>query len=607
MVAVIRTRCGSSGRCWSDDPVLLVVIGVSRHLFFGFAQHEYKLLRTICCATKYLVSVSDSIETSDVGEEPSELSTQQLVECRRVATPLLHAHELPVHNILPEIPFSQISAFDKASTPDRSNTKVKSPQHVCVWFTFAVRQANGPNSKGQTLPSFSLLASIIRLILTCRWPAYRYNSAQMSDSQIEKQKKRRGGKKEQLKKQRRQEREHLDGKMDGDDTEIVELPAFESRNAGAKGLGLFATRSIEPGERLIEELPLFILPKQDTMNAAIVESFMQLRPEQRAAYLDLSSYTTWSAKTQDGVVTTSAAEDGATSLPDVEDPDSPLDQIEFPAEQVDRRSCASVVQPLRSSSEIENSCKPPNSASSNRDPSLKKPDKFVQSKSEATTAVSPTPQARTGSSTWSVKDLKKAFEATVTDSSTGSGEGDTATDEDQQEYDTDGCEMTESLAAHVVNIWRTNSYMLDDGITLDSAGIGLTASRLNHSCVPNVYTAYNSISGCMTVQALKPITAGDELCTAYINGAGKLRSERHAQLNMWGFTCTCIACADGCDETRRRDIKTLMTKVEGVKKQILQGHADLPAALIERTVGDLLDLATLMSDEGLLGPDLADM
>jgi len=76
---------------------------------------------------------------------------------------------------------------------------------------------------------------------------------------------------------------------------------------------------------------------------------------------------------------------------------------------------------------------------------------------------------------------------------------------------------------------------------------------------------------------------------------------------MWGFTCTCIACADGCDESRRRDIKTLMDKVEGVKMQIQQGSADLSVAQIEQTVGDLLDLATLMSDEGLLGPDLADV
>lgn len=318
----------------------------------------------------------------------------------------------------------------------------------------------------------------------------------MGDDQIEKKKERRGGKKK-LRRHHRRDREHLDGNMNSDGTDAVDIPAFESRNAGAKGLGLFATRNIEPGERLIEEFPLFILPKQDTMNAAIVESFMKSRPEQRAAYLDLSSYTTWTAKIQDGVVTTLAVKDGATSLPDVEGPDSPVNQNEFPAEQVDRGNCASVVQPLPRNSDIENSCKPPNSASSTSDSSLKKPDKLVQSESEATTTVSSTPQSRTGSSTWGVNDLEEALEATATDSDTGSGVGDAITDEDQQQCDTAGCEVTESLAARVINIWRTNSYMLDDGITLDSAGVGLTSSRLNHSCIPNVYTAYNNTSGYM--------------------------------------------------------------------------------------------------------------
>ncbi|CAD0088888.1 unnamed protein product [Aureobasidium mustum] len=431
--------------------------------------------------------------------------------------------------------------------------------------------------------------------------------SQLSDAQIEKKKKRRGGKKEQLKRQRRQERETLGDNMDHDDTEAVDEPAFETRNAGAKGLGLFATRSIEPGERLIEESPLFILPKQDTMNAAIVESFMRLRSEQRAAYLGLSSYTTCAAKTQAEAVETSAAEDGATSLPDVGDSGPP---IGYPAEQVDRRICASDVQPLPSSFDIESSCKSPNVASGSGDPILKESDKLELSKSESTTTVLPAPQARVDIPIWNVDDLKEALQATTNDSGTRSGVdrvGDTADDGDQQDRDSDMCEITESLAARVVNIWRTNSYMLDDGITLDSAGVGLSASRLNHSCVPNVYTAYNSTSGCMTVQALKPIAAGDELCTAYINGAAKLRSERHAQLSMWGFTCTCIACADGRDESRRRNIKTLMAKVEGVKQQMLEGHADLPVAQIEQTVGDLLDQAALMSDEGLLGPDLADV
>lgn len=59
--AVTGRRCVSSGRCCSEDPVLLVVEGVSGHFVFRFAQHEYQLPRPICCATKYIVS--NSVET----------------------------------------------------------------------------------------------------------------------------------------------------------------------------------------------------------------------------------------------------------------------------------------------------------------------------------------------------------------------------------------------------------------------------------------------------------------------------------------------------------------------------------------------------------------
>jgi hypothetical protein len=258
------------------------------------------------------------------------------------------------------------------------------------------------------------------------------------------------------------------------------------------------------------------------------------------------------------------------------------------------------VQSIASGSNIRNRCSIPNSVSGSSDRSFKKPYKLELSGLEATPSNSPEPESRIDSPVRNLDGLTKALQATTTDSNVQGGVN-------ASDNNADDCEMTESLAAQVVNIWRTNSYMLDDGITLDSAGVGLTASRLNHSCIPNVYTAYNSRTGYIIVQAVKPIAVGDELCTAYINGAGKSRSERRAELSMWGFTCTCIACADGRDESRRRDIKTLMNKVEGVKMQIQQGSADLSVAQIEQTVGDLLDLATLMSDEGLLGPDLADV
>lgn len=147
---------------------------------------------------------------------------------------------------------------------------------------------------------------------------------EVSVVQTEKKKKRRGGKKELLKRQRQQERESLGDDTETDGTEDVEMPAFEIRSAEGKGLGLFARRDIMAGERLIQETPLFILPKLDTMNAAIVESFMHLSPEQRAAYLDLSFYTTCTAKVQARAAQTPVAEGGATKLPDLELSHSPV-------------------------------------------------------------------------------------------------------------------------------------------------------------------------------------------------------------------------------------------------------------------------------------------
>lgn len=341
------------------------------------------------------------------------------------------------------------------------------------------------------------------------------------------EKKRRSGKKQHLKRQRRQEREPLGDDTETHDTKDVEMPALEARSAGDKGLGLFARRNIMAGERLIQETPLFILPRMETMNAAIVESFMQLSPEQRAAYLGLSSYTTCTAKTQSRAAETSVAKDGAKESPDLGLPQSPVAKKGLPSESVDHRSRASDVQSPTSGSDTHHSCRSPNSVSGSGDHSLKKPCKLELSEIEAATSNPLAHETRIDSPVCDVDNLTKAFQATTIDSDVENGV-------DASDNDTDDCEMTESLAAQVVNIWRTNSYMLDDGITLGSAGVGLTASRLNHSCIPNVYTAYNSKTGYMTVQAVKPIAAGDELCTAYINGAAKSRSERRAELSLWG-------------------------------------------------------------------------
>ncbi|KAI5197723.1 SET domain-containing protein [Aureobasidium subglaciale] len=438
-------------------------------------------------------------------------------------------------------------------------------------------------------------------------------------SQTGKKKRHRAGQKDRSKSPSRQERKVPSQPTTKDDMEPIETPAFEIRSVEAKGLGLFATRNIEAGERIIQEAPLFVLPNSDTTNSSIIESFINLQPEQQVAYLELSAHTTCIPRDEPEIEKTSVAEGSVSDPTEVHTPGKPGDGTEFSEEQIDRRSCISDMhslppKDLDSGSDGGSICKPPNADSCSGDLSFKQTYKLKLPGPEVITPSLLTEQSKpdrlvvdghVGAGIWNVDGLNDALEATTTDPDTGSGVLDSS--DDDQHQGMSYVELTASLAARVVNIWRTNSYMLDDGINLDHAGISITPSRLNHSCSPNVYVAFNSTSGYMTVQAIMPVAAGDELCTAYINVTDMLRSERRAPLSAWGFECTCVACANGRDESRRRDIKTIKARVEEVKMAMMEDPAVIPAAQLEQTVGDLLEQATLMEDESLLGPDLADV
>lgn len=433
--------------------------------------------------------------------------------------------------------------------------------------------------------------------------------------QAEKRRKRRAGKKEQIKRQHRQAREQQDQRLENDNTDRAEPPAFEVRRAGTKGLGLFATRVIEAGERINEEPVLFKIPNEDVMNESIIKCFVSLSLEQQTAFLGLSSHATCSEKQKSGADEKCTAEDGAIDLTIVGDPETLVDENRNPAEQNHRRRRASDTQhfptkDVDSRSHIQPSCKIPNPALGSGDQSLKEQSKIEATPNtldEGTGDDCPTRDSDDKFNIWNYNEMTDALEMATIEQESDDSEIDLRMQVNNNNQDMCGPEMTETLAVRIIDTWRTNSYMLDDGLVLDYAGIGLTAARLNHSCVPNVYTAYNSTSGSITVQAVRRIAAGEELCTSYINGASKLRSERRAQLSKWGFECTCTGCADGNNETRRKDIKSLQAKVEGVRTKMMDDPTGLTPDEVASAAGDLLELVTLWSDEKLFSPDLADV
>ncbi len=93
--------------------------------------------------------------------------------------------------------------------------------------------------------------------------------------------------------------------------------------------------------------------------------------------------------------------------------------------------------------------------------------------------------------------------------------------------------------AEVQLIFRSNSF----DITPHTSGIFPVASRMNHSCIPNVYHTWNSNINRLTVHALRNIEPGEELLTTYIPAVLTLEQRNDEEhLGNYGFTCTCRAC-----------------------------------------------------------------
>ncbi|KAJ7659219.1 hypothetical protein DFH06DRAFT_989689 [Mycena polygramma] len=68
-------------------------------------------------------------------------------------------------------------------------------------------------------------------------------------------------------------------------------------------------------------------------------------------------------------------------------------------------------------------------------------------------------------------------------------------------------------------------------------------SRCNHSCGPNSKWLWDATSFSLSLVALRPIRAGEEVTVAYITPTHGC-SERRAALRMtYGFTCRCAFCA----------------------------------------------------------------
>jgi hypothetical protein len=84
-------------------------------------------------------------------------------------------------------------------------------------------------------------------------------------------------------------------------------------------------------------------------------------------------------------------------------------------------------------------------------------------------------------------------------------------------------------------------------------GLWITASYMNHSCIPNSKKEY--IGDLMVVRATQAISAGEEITHSY-DESSDFDARAEALMKTWGFICSCALCVaeeeDGAAVRKKR-------------------------------------------------------
>jgi len=107
---------------------------------------------------------------------------------------------------------------------------------------------------------------------------------------------------------------------------------------------------------------------------------------------------------------------------------------------------------------------------------------------------------------------------------------------------------TEDGSGPLLGVIRTNGFgvmgKIDENyfaLTRGYTAIGKIASRINHSCIPNVKCDFSTSSFSLTFTAQKAIKAGEQLFYSYVSKF-ESREVRQKKLAPYGIICECEAC-----------------------------------------------------------------
>ncbi|TRY61608.1 hypothetical protein TCAL_05703 [Tigriopus californicus] len=106
------------------------------------------------------------------------------------------------------------------------------------------------------------------------------------------------------------------------------------------------------------------------------------------------------------------------------------------------------------------------------------------------------------------------------------------------------------LGYNEVEIWNCVGKMLTNAKSLEGAGFGSGSglferyAMINHSCIPNTKCTINPKNYCLELRARTFIHKGTEITTRYVSFNIGLPDKQVALEGRWHFQCICVRCQD---------------------------------------------------------------
>ena len=99
----------------------------------------------------------------------------------------------------------------------------------------------------------------------------------------------------------------------------------------------------------------------------------------------------------------------------------------------------------------------------------------------------------------------------------------------------------------MLGIFQTNAIKIREYDKMKGKDLGLAifkyASRINHSCKPNVVLSFNQEKKMKEVRTARPIRKGEELTMCYIDSLNTMEQRSKLLSSKYNFTCKCEICS----------------------------------------------------------------